>query len=132
MRSSFFVTNMYLQNDIYDILKTTGRLGAIIVIPLDTAVEIIKFPLQAMQDLVSVILNVLGCLFSDYYTLKDALKNAETSLLHLLHTPVAIVMAVPKAAYQFCAIMIDPVNVRPFYDARTFYKPAPLFPDYYE
>lgn len=123
MESNFFIREMsMMQDSLYGgILKSTGRLGIFIVIPLDTVLDTAKIPLQAIQDLVLVVINLLGFLFSNDYTIKDALKNFESSLNLAVRTPIAIVIAIPKAVYQSLAIMIDPQTVERFGNRNTFY-----------
>lgn len=128
MKSEFFLKNIQFKQDhLYLLGVPFGRLGAFIIIPIDTLLEVFKYPLQAIQDCVLVILNVLGTLcLKDKYSLKDALKSAEATCDHLLHIPVAIVMATLKAVYQFFAIMIDPENVKSFHHDKTFRSSEPF------
>lgn len=126
MKSNFFVKNMTeMQNSLYGCLKTTGRLGFVVVIPVDTFLEVTKYPLQAIQDCMLVIFNVLGSLLlCRNSSFKDALKSLEAGCDHLLHTPVAVAMAAPKAIYQFFAIMYNPRQVQPFHSEKTFQRPS--------
>lgn len=126
MRSNFFVREITsIQQSLYQALPHIGRLGAIPVAILDAGFDTLKVPLQAIQNLALFFINLVGCLFSKEYTLKDALKNLESSANLALITSVAIVMAAPKAVYQFLAIMIDPIRVRSYCEQETFASKAP-------
>ncbi|MBA2367805.1 MAG: hypothetical protein H0V82_02130 [Candidatus Protochlamydia sp.] len=95
-----------------------GRLGTIPVALIDGIVGIIDPLLSAIEKLALTALNLIGPLFSKNYTLRDAVFNAELTLVKIAMTPIAIVLAPIKIVYQFFAILYDPATVNTINFAR--------------
>src|SRR5262245_17666803 len=98
------------QDSIYENPKS--RLGLIPVFILDTAIEILKFPVQAITCLALIALNLIGSLFcrdSDAeFSLKNAFSCTESMLDSIAATPVALIMLPSKLLYQIFTIAVNP------------------------
>jgi hypothetical protein len=105
-----------------------GRVCAIPVSLADVALETIKSPLAVIENIALAIINFLGAVgsvgykFKNSYTLKESLMTAQMALCHVVTTPVAIFMAMPKLAFQFFAIVIDPKTVQSITAQSPTYK----------
>lgn len=88
-----------------------GRLGAIPLAVADAAIEIVNPLLSTIEALAMTVFNLLGAALSSKCTLKDAIANAEWTLIHAARTPINVLMAPIKVVYQIFAILINPANV---------------------
>ncbi len=89
-----------------------GRLLSIPVSIIDVAVDSLKFPLVAIECVVLGFIHLVGALFSNRYTLKNALQYADFALSRIVVTPIKLGMAPIKIVFQFFAILIDPKKVQ--------------------
>jgi hypothetical protein len=110
--------NLYIGlNKFSESYPNWGRICAVPVSVADVALEVLKVPLMAVENAALVPINLVGsalsiCKFKNSCTLKDSLICAERALSNAVSIPVVIFMAVPKLAFQFSAIVIDPKTVQ--------------------
>jgi len=116
-----------LQDGIYSKLnnfsqsnKIAGRFFSIPISILDVVLDTLKTPLAAIEFVAMVAINLIGAAFSNKYTLKDALAHTEWALTGIACTPVKLVMAPIKIAFQFFAILVNPEKVQSI----NYFKPT--------
>lgn len=103
-----------------------GRVCAIPVSIADIALDTFSMPLASIEHAARSVIHSIGAVlslgykFKNLYTLKDSLGYAQSALNCAVSTPVAIFMAIPKLAFQFSAIVIDPKTVQSI----NFHKPT--------
>lgn len=113
-----YVCGNLIQDNLYKNLNSfstshpiLGKVAAIPVSILDVAVETLKTPLRVIEEVALVILNLLGALFSEKYTIKDALANFEWSLRDSASVPVVVAIMPIKLIFQLIASIFDPARV---------------------
>ncbi len=128
MRSNFIQDKTTeLQNNLYSQLnkfsqtnKTLGRFCSIPVSILDVALDTLRSPLHAIEQVAMVAINLIGAVFSTEYSLRDALFSTESALASAVNTPVKLAMAPFKIIFQLFAIIINPEKVHPLnYQKKT-------------
>lgn len=122
-----------LQNDLYKKLNTfsitSPNLGRFYAIPLsivDTVLDVAKPILSSIEYLAMTIINLIGAMFSDKFTLKHSLLSAERTLGVVVHIPVALVVCPLKLIFQLFAGVIDPATVKSIHHPFTYDKKDPL------
>jgi len=101
-------------NDYSKNAPITGRLLSVPVAVLDVGSDICKLPLGAIEFAAFVAINVIGKLFSDQCTIKDAIRCTQSSGVHLVAIPVVTILAPVKLIYQLFMGLYDPANVQSF------------------
>lgn len=99
-------------NDLSKSHKTLGRLCSLPVSLADVAMDTLKVPLNVIESVAMVAINLIGKLFSNKYSVKHAILHADSAICSFPATPAKLLMAPIKFAYQFFAIALDPVNVK--------------------
>lgn len=98
-----------------------GRLCALPVSIIDIAIETVAISIAAIESIATAAFHLIGLAFSKKCTLKGALAHTESTLLLITSIPVKLIMALPKIAFQFFAIIIAPEKVQYFnYCGPTF------------
>ncbi|MCE2983210.1 MAG: hypothetical protein LW832_06555 [Parachlamydia sp.] len=98
-------------NDFSTPYPVAGRFVALPVALVDVGIDILKLPIAAIEFLGLAAINLVGAAFSNDYTLKKSLMFVDATLSCLVNTPCKMATAPFKCAYQFFAILIDPVHV---------------------
>lgn len=109
-----FQTNLY--KDFPQFSKSEPVIGCLRIISVavvDVGVNVIKTPGMAIECIGMAAINLLKIAnSSSEYTVRDALWNVEASLVNVINTPVAVVMAPIELIYQIFAIIINPSKVQ--------------------
>jgi hypothetical protein len=110
-----------------------GRVCAIPVSIADIALDTLRIPLMVIESAARSVINLIGavlsfgCVFKNSYTLRGSLAYAGVALNFAVSTPISIFMALPKLAFQFFAIVIDPKTVQSInYQSSTYKATAPI------
>ncbi|MBA2369259.1 MAG: hypothetical protein H0V82_09590 [Candidatus Protochlamydia sp.] len=93
--------------------KFLGRCCSIPVAAADVILEMLK-SLAVIEAAAMAAINLIGKAFSSDFNFKDALGNAEWTLIHIANAPIKLVAAPVKFIYQFFAILYDPEKVSHF------------------
>lgn len=113
LKTTIFQKELYSKlNNFSQTHKTMGRFCSIPVSVLDVAIETSKAPIGSIECLAMAAINLVGLAFSKKFTLKDALINAEFTLISIVVTPVKLATAPLKVIYQLFAILINPEKVQ--------------------
>lgn len=120
---TYIVDNSFtqMQNSMYEKLNKFARGGlgeekhsilsriwSVPVCLIDEALEVVRYPLRAIERIVMAVINVIGIVFSNKYSLTDALFSLESGLKSIALFPVELGLAPLKALYQFVMILRDP------------------------
>lgn len=97
-----------------------GRLGTIPVAIGDTILETLSIPVIMIEHVAKTALHLLFAFFSENYTFKGAIENAELALQAAGAIPGRILVAPFKLVHQILAGLIDPVNVQSFVQEGTY------------
>ena len=123
-----------LQRELYEQFNSLSKDnvvgGQILALPcslIDTFIETLKTPLEAIECTAYAALNTLGFLFSKDYTIKKAITYLDTALRDVVTTPIEIAMAPVKFVYQFFTAVRDPENATSIKNVFAF--PRPTFVD---
>lgn len=98
--------NSYSQSN-----ETLGRICSIPVSLLDIGIESFSLPLASIEFAAMAVIHLIGAAFSKEYTLRNALKYTESSLMLAAATPVKFALAPIKVVFQIFVILNDPKNV---------------------
>jgi hypothetical protein len=86
-------------------------MGRVMAVPLafaDVGLETLSTPLRAIEAAASAIINLLGMLFFNNCTLKQAVSNTNAALSLSAETVVALVICPLKLTYQVIANLTNP------------------------
>ncbi len=107
-----------LSNKLYSSLNsysqsnaTLGRICSVPVALLDSGMGALSIPLASIEFAAMAAINLIGAAFSKEYTLRNALKYTEGSLMLAAATPVKFALVPIKVVFQIFAILYDPKNV---------------------
>lgn len=104
--------------------------GRILSLPIsfgDTLIQSTKVPLMAIEFAARAALNIIGCLFSEDYSVKNALTCFDCALHYTILTPLYILTAPFNFVYQFFKSFSDPQNANSIKD--LIERPRPFFID---
>jgi hypothetical protein len=120
--------SMYSQLRSFSIDHDVG--ARILSLPIsfgDTLIQTVKPPLMAIELVASAALNTIGFLFSEDYSIKNALKYSYVALHFTIITPLYILTAPLNFVYQFFKSLSDPQNASSIKD--LIEQPKPFFID---
>ncbi len=92
--------------------KPLNRLFALPVAVIDIATDFAEGVVRIIQHVALAVFNILGALFSEKFSLKDAVSSLEAAVLITLWLPVKILFAPVKIALETLYILKDPVAAK--------------------
>jgi hypothetical protein len=101
-----------LENNFAKDHPVLGRVTAIPTAAVDVILQTLKVPLAVIENIALTVINLVGALFSNKFSVKEAIFCLESAGTALLRLAVVIPLAPVKLIYQLFETIIDPVNTK--------------------